>query len=130
VEWRGRVGFSPVSRAQCDLMVSRHEQEQAKNDIPLHWSVRLIPTWIDSLPSSLFLLTNLTVLSLREPAVRSPHRGDSKLKECPKLFLGANKLERLPAGVGQLKRLKELNVSNNSIASPARLEPIIAVCSS
>jgi Leucine-rich repeat (LRR) protein len=111
-------------------VVSRQEQEQSKNDIPLHWSVRLIPTWIDSLPSSLFLLTNLTVLSLREFAVRSRYRGDSKLIERPNLFLGANKLERLPAGVGQLKRLKELNVSNNSIVSPARLKPIIAVRSS
>lgn len=130
MEWRGRIGFSPLSRAQCDRVVSRQEQAQAKNDIPLHWSVRLIPTWNDSLPSSLFLLTNLTVLSLREFAARCPHRGDAKLIERPNLFLGANKLERLPAGVGQLKRLKELNVSNNSIVSPARLEPIIAVCSS
>jgi len=87
-------------------------------------------TCIDSLPSSLFLLTNLTVLSLREFAVRSRYCRDSKLIERPNLFLGANKLERLPAGVGQLKRLKELNVSNNSIVSPARLEPIIAVRSS
>lgn len=35
-------------------------------------------------------------------------------------LIGANQIERMPAGVGQLKRLKELNVSNNLIVSTRR----------
>jgi hypothetical protein len=32
--------------------------------------------------------------------------------------IGDNQLDRLPAGIGQLERLTELNVSNNLIVSP------------
>ena len=66
----------------------------------------------NSLPSSLFLVTNMTVLSLRKSTIRVSL---SRYSPCANGTLGANRLERLPAGVGQLKRLKELNVSNNLI---------------
>ena len=61
------------------------------------------------LPSVLFELTNLTVLSLREPipVVPSTH----KLRR----FVGGNRLTALPAAIGELHNLKELNISNNQI---------------
>jgi len=88
--------------------------KQARGRVPLRQEVSNLRALPNSLPSSLFLVTNLTVLSLRK-RVQVP----SSLRRMLMLsrIIGGNQLERLPAGIGQLKRLKELNVSNNRLVS-------------
>jgi Leucine-rich repeat (LRR) protein len=78
---------------------------------------------LDRLPSGLWLLTNLTVLSLSE-SLAGPWRdaGVGGRWDVDRVVMlgaiGDNQLDRLPAGIGQLERLTELNVSNNLIVSP------------
>jgi Leucine-rich repeat (LRR) protein len=66
-----------------------------------------IPKLMVSLPSALFEIHSLTSLTLSEP-----HHGT------PQILLtctGSNRLTRLPAAIGELQNLKELNIGNNKI---------------
>jgi len=62
------------------------------------------------LPSALFEIHALTSLTLRKSA--------SELKI--ELMIGSNRLTRLPAAIGELHNLKELNIGNNKIVRSSR----------
>jgi hypothetical protein len=62
-----------------------------------------------SLPTALFEIPNLTVLTLREFA--------PKIRCGAHTISGNNKLTSLPAAIGGLVNLKELNIGNNQIVS-------------
>jgi Leucine-rich repeat (LRR) protein len=59
-----------------------------------------------SLPSALFEIHSLTSLTLSESVI---------LAHETELMEGSNRLTRLPAAIGELHNLKELNIGNNKI---------------
>jgi hypothetical protein len=64
-----------------------------------------------SLPSALFEIHSLTSLTLSESAI---------LAHGAELMIGSNRLTRLPAAIGELHNLKELNIGNNKIVRSSR----------
>lgn len=65
---------------------------------------------ISSLPNELFRLDTLVTLSLREPGTL--FIAYDKLSS---LHVGANALTEIPPQIGQLKKLRELNIGNNQL---------------
>ncbi len=71
---------------------------------------------IDSLPSTLGLLTDLKVLNLSNNHLRKLPGCIGKLQSLEELICENNQLTAIPSSIRNLKKLKLINLSNNELA--------------